>query len=92
MSPGLTFIWLQLPFRSECISLRISAPSLVMQGEMSTRWGFVGNRLVAAYAATRVMDASAVDLRMDTSTSQYSFCGSTGVGSSAQLQPARIPE
>ena len=40
----------------------------------------------------RVTEVSAVFLSMARSISQYSFCGSTGVGSSAQLQPPMIPE
>ncbi len=42
-------------------------------------------------SASSVIVASAVRLSITTSTSQYSTFSSTGVGSSAQLQPAMIP-
>lgn len=43
------------------------------------------------YSASSVTVASAVARSMSSCTTQYSFCSSMGVGSSAQLQPAITP-
>lgn len=50
-----------------------------------------GKKGEGAYSASSVTLAAAVARSMSNCTTQYSFCSSMGVGSSAQLQPAITP-
>lgn len=50
-----------------------------------------GEKEEGAYSASSVTVAVAVVRSMSICTTQYSFCSSMGVGSSAQLQPAITP-